>query len=1275
VKRILIQSLGLIAALVLVACAGGVTPQAAPEPFDSAQDKIDSTPTSLPVSLSRASAAALPEICECVLRFDHLNIEDGLSVSSVFKIFQDSRGFIWFGTEDGLNRYDGYNFKIFKPDPNNPASLSDRWISSIVEDQAGYLWIGTRQGGLNRYDPRNEKFTQFTHDDKRPDSLRDNHVNTLFIDHDNRLWVGTMHGLDLFDSNRGTFNHYLTFATQPNGSSGLNISVIHQDKSGQFWIGTLGNSLIKFDAQNNTFAAYPNSSDNQSTISSDYVTAIVEDFSSILWIGTRNGLNRFDKSTGRFDRFQKTTLNPETTLTDDQEPMPQGAEELPDRNITSNSVSSLLFDASGNLWVGTDQGLNRFKPGIGFIHYLNDPTYSKSLSKNEVTTLYEDRSGTIWIGTRAGGVNRYDRLHDQFAYYRNFLGAKNSIDNNVIISIFVDADGYVWLGSESGLTRFNIEANRAVNFTNNSQDPQSIGSNIVTSIAQDQHGALWIGTFNGLDLLDKEKSTFIHYRHDTANSGSLSSNFIYKVLVDSQNNLWVGTTAGLDRLDRQTGGFIHYAPKPEDPNGLSGGGVYTLTEDRDGYLWIGTFENGLNRLDPKTDLFTRYRFSPQNKNGITNDSISTIYQAANGKIWIGTIGGGLDLYLPETDSFKAYIEKDGLPNSVVYGILEDEAGNLWVSTNYGISRFNSQTGVFQNFDVGDGLQSNEFNSGAYAKGPDGRLYFGGIEGLTVFQPGEINENPYVPQVTLTSLTQDDQPLLTDTSVETLQAITLRYPQNSFEFNFAALSFDQPEKNQYAYYLDGFDTNWHFIGNKRDGRYTNIPGGQYTLLLKASNSDGIWNETPTRIKVTVIPPFWQTNGFRGLMVLGALALVTGGMGLRTKTIRDRNRALEKLVQDRTFALEERNREIEALYKADERILRNVSQNQVFQTLVDVAVDMLHADRCAIFVWDEKQNKVTPRINYGFSPDTLKILEFTQAEGIIGQVFRTGKPALVTDLGPVAIRYDVRAALKAEGIQSFAHLPIIVDQKVVAVLNLSFIKDMPFLEEDSLRLLSALINRAAISIANMQLFEQTKDLAVMEERNLLARDLHDSAKQKAFAALAQLGTARGILNGNGEIVAPHLNEAENLVSDVIQELTFLIQEIYPIALQEKGLATTLREYIFEWENRSDAKVNFSVRNDRRLPLDIEQAIYRVTQESLANVARHSQAHHVELSLVYNSDSIQLFISDDGQGFDMNTKPYGMGLRSIRERISSIHGSVQIQSAPGRGTRIIVQAAIKS
>lgn len=1252
-KKVLIHFLGLLVAFSLASCAGLKAPLSTPVDSAPSGPAATSSPTSHPPARNQIAPESLPQICDCVLRFDHIGIEEGLSQSSVRVILQDSRGFMWFGTEDGLNRYDGYTFKTFKPDPDVSDSLSDRWITAIVEDRDGYLWVGTRLGGLNRFDPRTEEFKHYLHDDAAPGSLVDNHINIMYLDREHNLWIGTPKGLDRYDPETDAFQHYNP--SQQPSTAGKGITAIYQDQRGRLWVGTTAGGLNRFYPRNDTFVPYQNNPNNPNSLSHSNVTAIAEDRDGVLWVGTRNGLNRFEPDTIRFDRFFHSDTEP--------------------GSIADNMINTLFVDSTGNLWVGTVNGLDRLGTrGEGFVHYRNDPTFSKSLSYDYLLSIYEDRGGGLWFGTYGGGVNKYDRQRDHFSYYRHDPKNPKTLSGNFIFPIFVDASGYAWIGtSGAGLNRFNWPTRQFVRFQHDPGNPNSLASNKVAALTQDQDGILWIGTGDGLDRLDPGSSVFQHYKRDLANPTSLSANVIYSVYVDSDNTLWIGTLNGLDRFNRRTETFVHYRSETNNPNSLSGGFVNSILEDDKGNLWVGTFDSGLNKLDRKTGKFTQYHFDSKNKLSLSNDSIQSIYQDSKGRLWIGTAGGGLNLYHPETDTFSYYLEKDGLPNGVVYGILEDDNGFLWLSTNFGISRFDPQTETFRNFDADDGLQSNEFNSTAYAKGKKGEFYFGGINGLTIFQPSRINDSPYLPPVTLTSLTLDDAPISTDSSVETTQSVTLEWPQNSFEFEFAALSFNQPNKNQYAYMLDGFDSNWHLIGTKRDGRYTNLPGGEYTLLLKASNSDGVWNDEPARIRIQIIPPFWQTTWFRAFIALTVVGVIFGGIRLRTRAIQDRNRQLERLVRERTRALETRNQEIQALYEADERILRNVSLNQVFQTLVDVAVDMLHADRSIVFAWDEKQTRVLPRVSHGFSAETLKVMSFEKGEGIIGKVLETGKPSIVRQIEHDTFRPEVREALIAEGVRSFVHLPIIVDHRVVGVFNVGFTRPN-LIGDDTMKLFSALTHRASISIANMELFEQTKDLAVMEERNRLARDLHDSAKQKAFAALAQLGTARGILNGHDKSVSLHLGEAENLVSDVIQELTFLVHEIYPIALQEKGLATVIREHIFEWENRNDIIVQFTSRYDRQLPLEMEQALYRVTQETLANIARHSHARRVDMSLVYNDDAVQLSVSDDGCGFDVNSKSHGMGLRSIRERISSIRGTVQIQSAPGHGTRLLVQVPVK-
>jgi signal transduction histidine kinase/streptogramin lyase len=1014
--------------------------------------------------------------------------------------------------------------------------------------------------------------------------------------------------------------------------------------------------LNQFDPQRQTFTPYQNNPNDGTSISSDHVTAILDAGDSTLWVATWFGLNRFDPSSGKFQRFIHSDNDPQS--------------------IAGNRVNTLYLDSSGNLWVGTGNGLDRLsRAGGRFIHYLNDPTFLQSLSNNFILSIYEDRGGVLWFGTYGGGVNKYDRLRDNFAYYRHVPSDPNSLSGNLIFPIHVDSQGYAWVGTfGDGLNRLTWSTGQVIRYQHDQKRPASIASNILYAIAEDQDGALWIGTANGLDRFDRRTSRFIHYQRDPQNPASLSANTVQEVFVDRANNLWVGTVAGLDLLNRASGTFTHFTPRVGDPQSLSGSSVSVIFEDRDGYLWVGTSENGLNRFDRESGTFKQYHADPNDTNSLSNEAILDIFQDAQGRLWIGTNGGGLNLYHPDTDTFSYFLEKDGLPNGVVYGILQDALGYLWLSTNNGIARFDPQKKTFLNFDAKDGLQSNQFNAKAFAKGRDGEFYFGGINGLTVFQPLSILENAHLPQVALTALTRDGQPLVADGSISTLQSVTLEWPHNSLEFEFAALSYNQPQKNQYAYFLKGFDPDWQYIGAKRDGRYTNLPGGEYTLFLKAANSDGVWNETPLAIKIKVIPPFWQTAWFRLMLVAAVAGVVALGIRLRTRAMQDRTRQLERLVRERTSALEKRNQEIQALYQADERILRTVSLNQVFQALVDVAVDILNADRSMVFAWDEKQTRIVPRISRGYSPQTLRVMQFAKGEGIVGQALQSGQPLIVRQIEMNDFRPDVREALIAEGIRSFVHLPIRVDTRMVGVFNVGFTRPH-LLGDDTVRLFSALAQRASISIANMLLFEQTKDLAVMEERNRLARELHDSAKQKAFAALAQIGAVRSMWNGSGERALLHLYEAENLVSDVIQELTFLVQEIYPVALQEKGLAAVLREYIYEWENRNDIPVSLTLENEQRLPLNIEQAVYRVTQEALANVARHSRASRVDVSLVYQGAVLALSIKDDGCGFDVQRKGQGLGLRSIRERISSVRGSVQLQSAPGRGTTLIVQVPIRS
>jgi ligand-binding sensor domain-containing protein/signal transduction histidine kinase len=1229
----------------LIAACNGLEPVNAPT-------EISITPTaSIPQEVTQAEPS--PNLSGA-LRFESLGLEDGLSQSTVLAILQDKFGFLWIGTEDGLNRYNGYTFKVFRPDLNDPDSISDRWITSLFEDSQGYIWIGTRQGGLNRYDPAIGKFTYYLHDPEDPKSLSSNNVTAILENKKGELWIGTNYGLNLLDRQTGGFQRFNSDIDVPTTISSNLITTLFEDSRGILWIGTEDGRLNRFNSATKNFISYLYDPKNSSAVKGKNIKNIIEDRNGDLWLASYEGLQHFKPSESSFTHYTHSRLEPSSLISD--------------------TILSLYIDRSETLWVGTNEGLDRFNSKTdSFIHYKNNPSDPTSLNNDIILSIYEDRGGVLWIGTFGGGLNKFNKGQSKFAYYHHEPSNPNSLSANHIFPIYADLSGHIWICTYGGgLNRFNPNLGLFTHYRNDPENPNSLPSNEIYSVYVDKTGALWVGTAEALSRRNPSSVNFTHYTNNPTDPESLASGPVQVIFEDSKGLLWIGTAYGLDLLDRSTGKFTHYQNNLTKPDTISSNNITSIYEDKDGVLWVGTFDNGLNRFNRETGTFVRYQRNREDPQSLSDNSITAIYQDKRNNLWIATAGGGLNLYRPETNTFQHYTEKDGLPNNVIYGILEDELGRLWLSTNFGLSRFNPQEETFRNYTISDGLQSNEFNIGAYAKGRDGKMYFGGINGLNAFFPSEVKDNTYAPPIILTTFTPGGQPDPELPQAEVLSHVTLGWPNNNFAFEIAALSFAEPGRNQYAYKLEDFDKDWNYIGTSREGRYTNLAGGTYTLRFMGTNNDGVWNESAQPVQITVIPPFWQTWTFRILITLAIISLGLLAYRIRVQSIQTQNLQLELTIQERTSALQKRTEEIEALYSGDEKIIRAITLNQIFQAIVEVAVKMLHADRGAVFVWDEKQMQVIPCVSHGFLPETLKVLHFNKGEGTIGQVLETGVPLIVSELDPETLRPDVRAAIAAEGIHSLVNIPIKVNEQTVGVFNAGFTRPGA-ITEDTARLFTALVQRAALSIENMQLFEQTKELAVIEERNRVARDLHDSAKQKAFAALAQLGAVSGILKSDPSNAWSHLGEAENLVYEVIQELTFLIQEMYPMALKEKGLATTLREYIFEWENRNGVMINLVIQNARRMPLETEQAIYRMIQEALANVARHSQADQVNVSLIYDTESVAVTVEDNGLGFDAKTKASGMGLRIINERAESIGGRACIESEAGQGTKVVITAPL--
>lgn len=829
------------------------------------------------------------------VKFERISIEQGLSQSSINTILQDSEGFLWFGTQEGLNKYDGYEFRIYKHRPNNPNSLAHNWIKTLTEDCFGNIWIGTFGGGLSMFDRQQNKFYNFQYDSANPGSLSNNTVLALWEDNNHFLWIGTYNGLEQLrlplesKSTTGLPPHpkvasFRHFRKLPDSLESLNsdtVLTIYQNGQETLWIGTpAGLAKLKLDDQNIArFFHFPVLPTQKRKLA---VTAIGDAGDGYLWVGTPEGLFRFDIIQKTFIKIDNQTTPPGST-----------------HNF---HVTSLLTDRNGALWIGSRSGLARFSPNpstnadswqIHFEHFQNLPYDLSSLSDNNVLSLYEDHAGVIWVGTKVG-INKFAPALLKFPHITQTPGNPHGLSSRRVYSIYEDHNQVLWIGTDNGLNQalpdgWESDNTEDVHFVHFPLQPHNrLSSPFILSLTEDAEGLLWIGTADGLNQLDARRKQVKFFKHNAFDPHSLGHNTIFSLLADRQGDLWIGTAGGglsrLKREDRERQHFTRYRHKPGDGQTLSDNYVFTIYQDNTDTLWIGT-ALGLNKFFSRENRFIHYQHDPGNPKSLSNNTVFCIYEPppdSSGKktLWLGT-RGGLVKFDREREEFFHYRSEDGLPNEVIYGILADDRGNLWVSTNQGLSRFDPRAQTFRNYYATDGLQSNEFNQGAYFKNPNGYLFFGGINGFNRFKPTEILDNSYIPPIVLTAFRKFDRLVEMEQALSQLQPIQLSYKDNFFSLEFAALDFTNPDRNQYAYKLEGFDREWIYCGNRRYASYTNLDGGTYTFRVKGSNNDRVWNENGTAITIRVIPPPWKTwwaYTLYGLLLLGS---VLGFVGLRTK----------------------------------------------------------------------------------------------------------------------------------------------------------------------------------------------------------------------------------------------------------------------------------------------------------------------------------------------------------------------------------------------------------
>ncbi|MGB8952034.1 MAG: two-component regulator propeller domain-containing protein [Candidatus Aminicenantales bacterium] len=1017
------------------------------------------------------------------VKFQHLSIDEGLSQNSVLCIFQDRKGFLWFGTEGGLNRYDGYKFKVYKYRSDDPESLSDNSVWTIFEDSQGTLWIGTL-GGLNRFDRGTEKFTRYPHDPQNPNSLSHNSVYAIDEDRQGILWIGTDGGgVNALNPQTKKFTHYQHDPAQPESLSHNSVHAILEDREGVLWFATYG-GLNKFNRETKSFTHYRNDPKDPFSLSHDHVHSITEDRKGDLWVGTLGGgLNSFDSKTGKFIRY----------LHDPND----------SKSLSDNTVYSVYQDRSGILWIATYSGINAFNPEEkNFTCYQHSPDDPNSLSFDYSVSIYEDRLGVLWFGTRGGGVNKYDREKKKFALYQNQPGNPNSLSQSNARSILEDRSGLLWIGTESaGLNRFDRNTNTYAHYLNNPRDPYSLSNNSVYSLYEDRFGILWIGTYGGgLNKFDKEKNRFIRYPHDPNDPGSLSHNSVRTIFEDSSGELWIGTDGGgLNKFDRQKDRFIRYQNDPNDPESLSHNFIRSIYEDSSSVLWIGTFGGGLNRFDREHERFIHYSADPGNPRSLCNNYIMFISEDRTGNLWIGTNGGGLNKFNRNEETFTCYTEKEGLPDDAVYGILIDEGGNIWVSTNKGLSRLNPPTGKFKNYDVTDGIQGNEFNGGSCYKSRSGEMFFGGINGLTSFFPENIRDNPHIPPIAITDFLifnksvrigkgEKGETFLAKAISETSE-INLSYRDRVISFEFSALHFAAPEKNEYAYIMEGLEKEWNYVRNRRFVTYTNLPARNFTFRVKGSNNDGVWNENGIALKIKVIPPFWQTRWFQGIALLAVLLMIGSAYKVRTRSIRIRNVQLEERVRQRTSELQqeitERKKLEEAaqrqaartflIYEVGKRVSRELELDELLQAIVTTTCETFNYYGVMLLLLDEETNELVLKAITGGYVGTFPMdLRIAMGQGLIGTAAATHKSQVSGDVSKD--QFYVRK--EREETKSELSIPIKIGHKVIGILDIQSDLYNAFDEQD-VAAMETLSTQIASAIRNAQLYKQAQQ-EIMERK---------------------------------------------------------------------------------------------------------------------------------------------------------------------------------------------------
>ncbi|NOQ25055.1 MAG: response regulator [Bacteroidales bacterium] len=844
---------------------------------------------------------------ESNIKFSNLSINDGLCQSYVYSILQDSEGFMWFGTNEGLNKYDGNEFVHYKFELADSNSLSGNFVTSLFETSDNNIWIATQDGGINIFNKQSEKFEHIN--SSGYNRLKNNSINTIFEDSKNNIWIGTTRGLGKFETHSNTFIYEINILPVKHSLDTVSITAFHEDRTNNIWVGTSTGELYTIVNQTDEIIKIL-PLNNFEVLDPDKICSILRDKANeyLLWIISERGLFKYDIL---IERLEKINL---------------GIQE----NIKFNKG---IIDYNNIIWIGSkNSGLFKYNSSNNsiqkFEHKLSD---RNSISNNNILSFCIGFSDLLWIGTKGGGVNKL--YYDNFYHIYHDTYNKSDLISNNIWTVNEDSLGFLWIGTDNGLEKINKSNNKIIHYQNDPNNSKSISKGTVFTYCEDQYKNTWVGTAEGLNLLNKETNEFEHFINEANNPKSLNNNNIKVIYNDSFGNLWIGTRGGgLNKFNYKDKSFTHFTHNVEDTTSISGNIINTIFETSDGILWIGTSGNGLEKLNRKDNTFTHYNFDKENSNSINDIYILSLIEDSDNNLWIGTFNGGLNRFNYHKGEFTHFTTANGLASNIIYSIEIDDNNNLWLSSNGALSKFSITDHSIINYNTENGLENIEFNQNSSCKNKDGQLFFGGINGINYFDPEVFN-----PEIKLTSfyftklllnnkITHDGKNIPINKSIIFESQVKLKYNEYPFSIYFSLLDYQYLNNNNYKYKIKELSEHWIDIGNENKITFTKLSPGKYTLEVKASNPYNELNETKS-IDIIIIPPFWKKIWFFSIELLLLLIIIFSYIFFREKRIRKDKKILEFKVKFRTKELENQKEELKTSIEFNQKQQEHIKKQNI------------------------------------------------------------------------------------------------------------------------------------------------------------------------------------------------------------------------------------------------------------------------------------------------------------------------------------------------------------